>query len=127
MATRKDLIDAFLAVRTSLDADGELSQIKAAMRTKVMKLLEGSHRSSRSKCLKSPREVLIINELIREYLDWMGYKYTSTVLISECELSKQPLDRTFINKDLGTVETEKTKDVPLLFCLIETLKEIKGV
>jgi lisH domain-containing protein FOPNL len=72
----------FLAVRTSLEADGELSQMKAAMRTKVMKLLEGSHRTSRSKCLKSPQEVLIINELIREYLDWMGYKYTSSVLVS---------------------------------------------
>lgn len=70
------------AIRTSLEADGELGQIKAEMRTKVMKLLEGSHRSSRSKLPKSPQEVLILNELIREYLDWMGYKYTSTVLVS---------------------------------------------
>ncbi|XP_001603530.1 lisH domain-containing protein FOPNL [Nasonia vitripennis] len=123
MATGKDLIDA---IRTSLEADGELGQIKAEMRTKVMKLLEGSQRSSGSKLPKSPQEVLILNELIREYLDWMGYKYTSTVLVSECELSKQPLDRSFITKDLGTVETEKTKELPLLFCLVETFKELKG-
>lgn len=75
-------ICTFIAVRTSLENDGELSQIKAEMRTKVMKLLEGSNKSGISKQPKSPREVLIVNELIREYLDWMGYKYTSTVLVS---------------------------------------------
>lgn len=63
-----------------MEADGELGQVKAEMRTKVMKLLEGSQRSSRSKRPKSPQEVLVINELIREYLDWMGYKYASNVL-----------------------------------------------
>ena len=78
-------------MRTSLEADGELSQIKAEMRTKVMKLLEGSSKSSRSKQPKPPNEVLIINELIREYLDWMGYKYTSSVLVSGEEHYKNNL------------------------------------
>ncbi|XP_014217792.1 lisH domain-containing protein FOPNL [Copidosoma floridanum] len=123
MATGKELIDA---VRNSLEADGELSRMKAEMRTKVMKLLEGSHKSSRSSQPKSPHEVLILNELIREYLDWMGYKYTSSILVSESDLSKQPLDRTFITKELGAVETEKTKELPLLFCLVETIKEIQN-
>ncbi|XP_058795400.1 centrosomal protein 20 [Phymastichus coffea] len=122
MASGKELIDA---VRSSLEADGELSQIKAEMRTKVMKLLEGSNRSSKPKHPKSPHEVLLINELIREYLDWMGYKYTSSVLVTECELSKQPLNRIFITKSLGTIDTEKTKDLPVLFSLVETFKELK--
>lgn len=69
-------------MRSSLEADGDLGQMKAEMRTIVMKLLEGSNKSSRSKHPKSPNEVLIINELIREYLDWMGYKYTSSVMVT---------------------------------------------
>lgn len=76
------MLNENIAVRTSLEADGELGQIKAEMRMKVMKLLEGSQRSSRSKQPKSPQEVLVINELVREYLDWMGYKYASNVLVS---------------------------------------------
>ncbi|XP_014235182.1 lisH domain-containing protein FOPNL-like isoform X1 [Trichogramma pretiosum] len=115
-----------ITVRTSLESDGALSQIKAEMRTKVMQLLEGSNKSSRSKHPKSPQEVLILNELIREYLEWMGYKYASNVLITECELSKQPLDRNLITKDLGIIETEKSKELPLLFCILETFKEIKS-
>ncbi|KAJ8667353.1 hypothetical protein QAD02_009015 [Eretmocerus hayati] len=123
MASGKELIDA---VRFSLEADGELSQMKAEMRTKIMKLLEGTQKSSKSNQPKSPQEVLILNEMIREYLDWMGYKYTSTVLVSECDLSKQPLDRSLIAKDLGTTETDKTKELPLLFCLVETFKEMRS-
>lgn len=28
-----------------------------------------------------PKEVLLINELVREYLTWTGYKYTKSIFI----------------------------------------------
>lgn len=74
------MIDA--AVRDSLEAGGELGRIKAEMRSEVMKLLDGTSASNRVKRPESPRDVVILNELIREYLDWIGYKYTLNVLIS---------------------------------------------
>ncbi|XP_012250834.2 centrosomal protein 20 [Athalia rosae] len=123
MATEKDLMNA---VRDSLEADGQLGRIKAEMRTEVMKLLEGGGKHKKSNRLSPPHDVLVLNELIREYLDWIGYKYTSTVLIAECELSKQPMERTFLAQDLGVKETDKSKSLPLLFSLIETFKNLKN-
>ncbi|XP_015109338.1 lisH domain-containing protein FOPNL [Diachasma alloeum] len=121
MATEKDLVNA---VRDSLEAGGELGRIKAEMRSEVMKLLDGSAASNRGKRPESPRDVVILNELIREYLDWIGYKYTLNVLISECEFGKQPLDRTFLAQDLGVKETDNTKKLPLLFSLVETFRSL---
>ena len=71
----------YIAVRSSLEADGHLGQIKAEIRTKVMKLLD---KSSVTKEVKKPMNtnVLLINELIREYLNWMGYQYTSSVFVA---------------------------------------------
>ncbi|XP_011298527.1 lisH domain-containing protein FOPNL [Fopius arisanus] len=121
MATEKDLVNA---VRDSLEAGGELGRIKAEMRSEVMKLLDGSSAANRTKRPESPRDVIILNELIREYLDWIGYKYTLNVFISECEFGKQPLDRTFLAKDLGVQETDSTNKLPLLFSLVETFRSL---
>ncbi|XP_046733832.1 centrosomal protein 20 [Diprion similis] len=123
MATEKDLINA---VRDSLEADGKLGSMKAEMRTEVMKLLDGSSKNQKSTRPHPPHDILVLNELIREYLDWIGYKYTSTVLMAECELPKQPIERTFLAQDLGVKENDKTKSSPLLFSLVETFKTLKN-
>ena len=72
----------FTAVRESLKADGDLGRIKAEMRTEVIKLLDNSNKENKTKLPKPPLDIVFLNELIREYLDWMGYKYSSTVFIS---------------------------------------------
>lgn len=70
-------------MRESLESDGVLGRVKAEMRTEVMRLLDGpSDTSNRITKIESPRNVILMNELIREYLDWIGYKYTSSILIA---------------------------------------------
>lgn len=69
-------------MRDSLEADGKLRCIKAEMRSEVLKLLDNSSKSSRINKCEMPSDVLILNELIREYLDWIGYKYTLNVFMS---------------------------------------------
>lgn len=73
----------FAAVRESLKADGDLDRIKAEMRTEVIKLLDCSNKEN--KTIKPSHEIIFLNELVREYLDWMGYKYSSTVFIAGIE------------------------------------------
>ncbi|XP_043279741.1 centrosomal protein 20 [Venturia canescens] len=120
MATEKDLMNA---VRDSLESDGVLGRLKAEMRTEVMRLLGGpSNKPNRITKIESPPNVILMNELVREYLDWIGYKYTSSVLIAECKLSKQPLDRSFLLRDLGVRDSATTKNLPLLYSLVETTK-----
>ncbi|KAG6798026.1 lisH domain-containing protein FOPNL-like isoform X1 [Apis dorsata] len=123
MATEKDLINA---VRESLKADGDLGRIKAEMRTEVIKLLDNSNKGNKTKLPKPPLDIIFLNELIREYLDWMGYKYSSTVFISECDLSKQPLDRSLLLQSLGLKESENSTKLPLLCNIVETFKNLKS-
>lgn len=52
------------------------------MRTEVIKLLDCSSKENKSKIVKPSRDIIFLNELVREYLDWMGYKYSSTVFIA---------------------------------------------
>lgn len=51
------------------------------MRTEVIKLLDCSSKENK-KIVKPSHDIILLNELVREYLDWMGYKYSSTVFIA---------------------------------------------
>lgn len=52
------------------------------MRTEVIKLLDYSNKESKPKTGLPSHDIIFLNELVREYLDWMGYKYSSTVFIA---------------------------------------------
>ncbi|XP_018404322.1 PREDICTED: lisH domain-containing protein FOPNL [Cyphomyrmex costatus] len=123
MATEKDLINA---VRESLKADGNLDRIKAEMRTEVIKLLDCSSKENKSNIVKPSHDIVFLNELVREYLDWMGYKYSSTVFIAECDLPKHCLDRKLLVQGLGVKDGEKSKNLPLLCGLIQTFTNLKN-
>ncbi|XP_071560807.1 centrosomal protein 20 [Temnothorax nylanderi] len=123
MATEKDLVNA---VRESLKADGNLDRIKAEMRTEVIKLLDCSSKESKSKTVKPSHDIVFLNELVREYLDWMGYKYSSTVFRAECDLPKHCLDRKLLAQGLGVKDNEKSKNLPLLCGLVQTFTSLKN-
>ncbi|GAB1862657.1 Centrosomal protein 43 [Camponotus japonicus] len=123
MATEKDLINA---VRESLKAEGDLNRIKAEMRTEVIKLLDCSSKENKSKIVKPSHDIIFLNELVREYLDWMGYKYSSTVFIAECDLPKHSLDRTLLAQRLGVKDNEKSRNLPLLCGLVQTFTNLKN-
>lgn len=96
------------------------------MRTEVFKLLDTSNPDSKVHCSKKSSDIIVYNELVREYLDWMGFKYSSTVFIAECDLSKHPYDRALLAQTLGIKETDKSKKLPLLCGIVETLKHMKN-
>lgn len=79
------------AVRESLKAGGELSRMKAEMCTEVIKLLDNLNKGNKAKLPKQSQDIILLNELIREYLDWMGYKYSSTVFTSGITSCQQVL------------------------------------
>ncbi|XP_012539322.1 centrosomal protein 20 isoform X1 [Monomorium pharaonis] len=123
MATEKDLVNA---VRESLKADGNLDRIKAEMCTEVIKLLDCSNKENKSETVKPSHDIVFLNELVREYLDWMGYKYSSTVFITECDLPKHCLDRKLLAQGLGVKDSEKSKNLPLLCGLVQTFTSLKN-
>ncbi|XP_076652192.1 centrosomal protein 20 isoform X1 [Halictus rubicundus] len=123
MAMEKDLINA---VRESLMDGGELSRMKAEMRTKIIQILDNSNNGGKQKLPKPTQDIALLNELIREYLDWMGYKYSSTVFMSECNLSKQPPDRFLLAQNLGVAESDNGRELPLLCGILDTIKATRN-
>ena len=63
-------------VKESLEQRGVLNQVKARIRAEVYSAIE---RPTEGRPVIS-NENILINELIREYLEFNKYKYTSSVL-----------------------------------------------
>ena len=69
---------------------------------------------------------MIINEMIREYLEYNKYYNSSSVLITETgQPHEPPFDRNFLQKKFGISSSSKGKKesgMPLLYELIFGLK-----
>nr|XP_013032401.2 centrosomal protein 20 isoform X1 [Anser cygnoides] len=126
------------ALKEALEKRGVLGQIKANIRAEVFHALDDQSEP------RPPlsRENLLINELVREYLEYNKYKYTASVLtagakvhlnekrewrhLKNCgEISfpeagqpEVPLDRQFLVKELNILEDANAKSVPLLYGII---------
>ncbi|XP_064317905.1 centrosomal protein 20 isoform X2 [Phalacrocorax carbo] len=101
-------------LKDTLEKRGALGQIKARIRAEVFNALDDQ---------SEPRpplshENLLINELIREYLEYNKYKYASSVLTAESGQPEVPLDRQFLAKELNIVEDANGKSVPLLYGIV---------
>lgn len=102
------------AVRETLESRGVLGQLKARIRAEVFSALEDQ---------PQPRpplshENLLINELIREYLEFNKYKFSASVLTAESGQPEGPLDRPFLANELNVAEDASSKSVPLLYGLV---------
>ncbi|XP_018419710.1 PREDICTED: lisH domain-containing protein FOPNL [Nanorana parkeri] len=98
----------------TLDKRGVIGQLKAQIRAEVFAALDDQ---------SEPRPVLshenlLINEMIREYLDFNKYKYSSSVLTAETGLSDIPLDRSFLARELKFVEDANAQSVPILYGIL---------
>ncbi|NWX50131.1 FOPNL protein, partial [Steatornis caripensis] len=110
-------INRFLMVvvlKDTLEKRGALGQIKARIRAEVFNALDDQ---------SEPRpplshENFLINELIREYLEYNKYKYAASVLTAESGQPEMPLDRQFLAKELNIVEDANGKAVPLLYGIL---------
>ncbi|KAM3864560.1 centrosomal protein 20-like [Diretmus argenteus] len=110
------------AVRDTLESRGVMAQLKARIRAEVFSALDDQ---------SEPRpplshENLLINELIREYLDFNKYRYTASVLTAESGHPEVPLDRQFLANELKVVEDASSKSVPLLYGLVSHFLSSSG-
>lgn len=63
-----------------MNKGGKLNKIKAELKAEIMKVLEPKSNSVTKP--EIPSETLVINELIREFLTWNGYHYTTSVFVA---------------------------------------------
>lgn len=94
-------------LKDTLEKRGVLRHLKARIRAEVFNALDDD---------REPRpllshENLLINELIREYLEFNKYKYTASVLIAESGQPVVPLDRQFLIRELNAFEESKDNSI----------------
>ncbi|XP_021565620.1 lisH domain-containing protein FOPNL isoform X2 [Carlito syrichta] len=97
-------------LKDTLEKKGVLGHLKARIRAEVFSALDDDHESPPS----LSHENLLINELIREYLEFNKYKYTASVLIAAGQ-PVVPLDRQFLIHELNAFEESKDNTIPLLY------------
>ncbi|XP_026070090.1 lisH domain-containing protein FOPNL-like [Carassius auratus] len=120
MATIRELKTA---LRETLEARGVLGQLKARIRAEVFRALDDE---SPTRVPPLSHENLLINELIREYLEFNKYRYTASVLTAEAGQPEVPLDREFVASELNVAEDSRAKAVPLLYGLLTHFLSSKG-
>ena len=107
------------ALKETLEQKGVLNEIRAKMRQSIFEAIESDNNPKP----QLSNENLIINALIKEYLDYNSYLHTSSVFQAESGQPKDILDRNFIANELNIVETNQSQKVPLLYSIIFGLKK----
>ncbi|XP_053550404.1 centrosomal protein 20 [Bombina bombina] len=111
MATFTDLK---AVLKDTLEKRRVLGQLKALVRAEVFEALDDKNEPKPA----LSQENLLINELIREYLEFNKYKYSACVLTAETGLSEIPLDRSFIARELNIAEDSNAQSVPMLYGIL---------
>ena len=67
------------------------------------------------------KENFIINLLIKEYLDYNNYTFSSNVFESETGQLKNDFNRNELTKELNIIEGENNKNRPILYSILQGL------
>ena len=116
MATINELKDV---LKEHLEEKGVLDQLRSSLRSEIFKTLNDQNQQ----VPRPSNENYIINELIKEYLEFNNYNFTASVFETESGNDKDGLERQFIASQLKVVEDSTTKQLPLLYSLVYGLKK----
>ncbi|KAJ3015343.1 hypothetical protein HKX48_004650 [Thoreauomyces humboldtii] len=106
MSSYDDLKDA---LRESLETRGTLTDVRAHIRAEVFRALHDPD----ERPPPPPRETALMNELVREYLRYMGYRHSLSVFASESDLPRTPMPRAALADELN-VSVEQRSYPPVL-------------
>eukprot|EP00761_Pharyngomonas_kirbyi_P007392 gb/GECH01007402.1/.p1 GENE.gb/GECH01007402.1/~~gb/GECH01007402.1/.p1 ORF type:complete len:182 (+),score=59.24 gb/GECH01007402.1/:1-546(+) len=112
-------------LKDELEKRGVLNKVRARLRAEVFHSLEENDQIQESPPLNETN--LIINELVRDYLEWNRYNHANSVFIKESGQPSESLQRKFLASELnvGSIYHEKP-DIPLLYGIIEMLRSSKS-
>ena len=108
------------SLKESLINKGILNEIKAHMRQEIYNILDNDNDINQKP--KLTKENIIINELIKEYFNFNGYKFSSNVLQSEVGQTNNNLNRNDIIRELNIIENENNKNKPILYSILSGLQ-----
>ncbi|RNA23522.1 lisH domain-containing FOPNL [Brachionus plicatilis] len=104
-------------LKDALDNKGVINNVKAKLRAEIFCVLEDN-------TLEKPmvsQENLLINELIREYMEFNRYQYSKSVFLKESNQPSVPLNREIMAAELHIRENNTIKQVPLIYSVLWNL------
>ena len=114
MASEKDLHQQ---ITESLKEKGFLDKMNAEVRTEILRVLKGEKERK-----KPPTDLstdnFVINELVKEYLEWNHYNQTSDVMSLETGQPKNRITRAELENTLNIECGENSSKIPLIYSLI---------
>ena len=115
------------AVRSTLEERGVLRGIKAQLRLEVLRAIKGEEARRDQVEPKSRGEDFLLEELIREYLQWRGFQVTLESLDLE---SGRPrggaaalTPRDALESALGAKTDGNARRVPILYSLVSSARK----
>ena len=123
-------IELFEAVEEVLKEKGVLDQLTCQVRAEILQVLKTSFATQKT-ASKEEKEVssassssnFIVNELIKEYLDYNGYQNTADILAIESNLPKKRITRVELERSLKVHSGPNAKQVPLLYSIVSDLRK----
>ncbi|CCI46870.1 hypothetical protein ABG067_000165 [Albugo candida] len=107
-------------LKETLETRGCLGQIKARIRAEIFSALD-------DQSIPKPElsnENLILNELIREYLEYNGYRHALSVFLPESgQPTEKAFPRSFLSSELGVREDARFTQIPLLYNILFILQQ----
>ncbi|KAF0760367.1 LisH domain-containing protein [Aphis craccivora] len=130
MERQTDAVDAKLheVVKQSLKDGSNWDSFVSTVETEIRKILENKRVINTTKNKPEQTETIeLINKLIFEYMDWMGYKLTNSMFKKELgtELKANSYRKEMISS-LDLEDTDETLKLPLLTVLITMFKNKDG-
>ena len=120
MASEKEL---HRAITDSLKENGFLDKMSAEVRTEILRILKGDKVSNPKLPIDLSTDNFVINELIKEYLQWNQYNQTHEVLSLETGQPRQRISRKELENTLNLTCGENAAKIPLLYALISNIKK----
>ena len=118
MATVDDFKNA---VRDRLAQNGTLKKMQASIRAEIIETL--AETTTRQEPPK-PKDTYVIDELIREYLEFHGYRSSLSVFVPESGLQQSgSLGREFLAGRIGIKLGPQSEQLPLLYSAIGALSK----
>lgn len=102
MATINELKEV---LKETLEEKGVLQQIRARIRAEIFNSLNQQGEDKPEVSLEN----MIINDLIREYMEYNNFQHSMSVFGPEAGMPEEMLDRNFIAKKLKVVEDANSK------------------
>ena len=120
-----DMDSLFDAIEETLKSKGILDQLSCSVRAEVLQVLKNPEKSpsKHQEKLDPDSTNFLINELIKEYLDYNGYEHTSNVLAVESGQPKTRADRNDLEAVLKVHTGPNAKQVPLLYSIVSSLRK----